>query len=176
MSPEDKFSLLFDVGKTICAAYTGFSVHEVEYCKCKSNWIGLQSFLLSNDPYEALIQLELNPVSDVVGYYQLFIGCMLQFPDENSNSRLSNLLCIIDDQDALDAVLKNSKMLRALLAISAKYQPFNSSSLFNLFYNCKRVLAHAFKKFPDMFKLNHLKSKSKSKRLRFTEQEIELFW
>lgn len=121
MSPEDKFSLLFDVGRSVCAAYTGFSTHEVEYCQHKSNWTGLQSFLLSNDPYEAMIHLELNPVSDVVGYYQLFVGCMLQFPDEDSNLRLSNLLSIIDDQDILDDVLKNSRMLRALLAISAKY-------------------------------------------------------
>ena len=38
MLPEDKFSLLFDVGKTVCAAYTGFSVHEVEYCQQRKNW------------------------------------------------------------------------------------------------------------------------------------------
>ena len=101
---------------------------------------------------------------------------MLQFPDESSNLRLSNLLNIIDEQDTLDDVLKNSRMLRALLAISAKYQQSNKLSLFNLFYNCKRVLAHAFKKFPDMFKLNLLKSRSKTRRLRFSENEIELFW
>ena len=121
MSPEDKFSLLFDVGRSVCAAYTGFSTYEDEYCQHKSNWTGLQSFLLSNDPYEAMIHLELNPVSDVVGYYQLFVGCMLQFPDEDRNLRLSNLLSIIDDQDVRDDVRKNSRMLRALLAISAKY-------------------------------------------------------
>ena len=86
------------------------------------------------------------------------------------------MLCIIDEQEALDEVLKNSRMLRALLAISSKHQPKSSHSLFNLFYNCKRVLAHAFKKFPDMFKLNLLKSKSKTRRLRFTQDEIELFW
>ena len=101
---------------------------------------------------------------------------MLQFPDESSNLRLSNLLNIIDEQDTLDDVLKNSRMLRALLAISAKYQQSNKLSLFNLFYNCKRVLAHTFKKFPDMFKLNLLKSRSKTRRLRFSENEIELFW
>lgn len=97
MSPEDKFSLLFDVGKTICAAYTGFSAHEVAYCQEKKNWASLQNFLLSNDPYEALIHLELNPVLDVISYYQLFVGCMLQFPDEEKNARLVNLLAIIDD-------------------------------------------------------------------------------
>ena len=69
MLPEDKFSLLFDVGKSICAAYTGFSSIEVQYCQQKINWTKLQSFLLSNDPYEAMIHLELNPIIDVVGYY-----------------------------------------------------------------------------------------------------------
>ena len=76
---------------------------------------------MSDDPYEALIHLELNPVSDIVGYYQLFVGCMLQFPGEDVNSRMKNLLSIIDEQEALDEVLKNSRMLRALLAISSKY-------------------------------------------------------
>lgn len=66
-------------------------------------------------------------------------------------------------------------MLRALLATSARYTQAGDS-LFKLFYNCKRVLAHAFKKFPDMFKLNLLKSKSKTRRLRFTQDEVELFW
>ena len=131
---------------------------------------------MSNDPYEALIQLEMNPVMDIVGYYQLFVGCMLQFPDEPENIRLKNLLGIIDDQENLDDVVKNSRMLRALLAISAKYQRSSKTSLFNLFYNSKRVLAHIFKKFPDMFKLNLLKSRNKSRILRFKPEEVNLFW
>ena len=69
MLPEDRFSLLFDVGKTICRAYTGFSAHEVEYCQSMLNWTCLQNFLLSADPYEALIHLDMNPIVDVVGYY-----------------------------------------------------------------------------------------------------------
>lgn len=32
MSLEDRFSLLFDVGKSICSAYTGFSIDEINYC------------------------------------------------------------------------------------------------------------------------------------------------
>lgn len=127
---------------------------------------------MSNDPYEAMIQLEMNPVLDIVGYYQLFVGCMLQFPDEPENARMANLLDIIDDQDLLDDVMKNSRMLRALLAISAKYKKSDRSALFSLFYNCKRVLAHVAKKFPDIFSLNLLKSKTKSRKLRFTPEEV----
>ena len=172
MSPEDKFSMLFDVGRAVCAAYTGFSAHEVQYCQQKSNWSNLKSFLMSDDPYEAIINLELNPVSNVVGYYQLFVGCMLQFPDEKKNMRLMNLLSIIDEQEALDAALNNTKMLKALLAISSKYSKSHSNMLFNLFYNCKRILAHTFKKFPDIFKMNLLKSRTKARRPRFTEEDI----
>lgn len=69
MCPDDKFSLLFDIGKSVCRAYTGFSKSEVQFCQDKSNWASLRSFLLSDDPYEALIHLDLNPVVDVVGYY-----------------------------------------------------------------------------------------------------------
>lgn len=83
------------------------------------------------------------------------------------------MLEIIDTQDTMDNALKNSKMLKALLAISAKYSNAKRNELFKLFYNCKRVLAHAFKKFPDLFKLNLLKSKTRSKRLRFTPEEVE---
>ena len=176
MSPEDKFSLLFDVGKTICAAYTGFSAHEIEYCQKKSNWSSLQSFLLSNDPYEALIHLELNPVIDVVGYYQLFVGCMLQFPDEEKNMRLANLLSIIDEQDSLDDALKNTKILKALLAISSRYSQSHRTTLFSLFLNCKRILAHTLKKFPDIFKMNLLRTRTKSRRPRFKKEDIEKFW
>ena len=101
---------------------------------------------------------------------------MIQFPDETSNLRLANLLEIIDNEDTLDAVMKNSRMLRVLLAISARYQASHKSLLFNVFYNCKRVLAHAFKKFPDLFSLNLLKSRSKTRKLRFSPEEIEMFW
>lgn len=92
MTHEERFSLLFDVGKSICAAYTGFSVYEVQYCQQKLNWMKLYDFLLSNNVYEAMIHLNLNPLKDIVGYYQLFVGCMLQFPDEDENIRLENLL------------------------------------------------------------------------------------
>ena len=131
---------------------------------------------MSDDPYEALIHLELNPLSDVVGYYQLLVGCMLQFPDEKKNMRLTNLLSIIDEQDVLDSALKNTKILKALLAISSKYSRSHSEQLFSLFYNCKRILAHVLKKFPDIFMMNLLKSRTKSRRPRFTKDEIEMFW
>ena len=32
MTVDDRFDLIFSVGKNICAAYTGFSVSEVAYC------------------------------------------------------------------------------------------------------------------------------------------------
>ena len=51
---------------------------------------------MSNDPYEALVNFSLHPIVDVVGYFQMFIGCMTQFPDEIENVRLNNLLHIID--------------------------------------------------------------------------------
>ena len=100
----------------------------------------------------------------------------MQFPDEKENIRLANLINIIDDQDTLDNVLKNSKMLRALLAISARYQQNRSEYFFMLFRNCKKILAHVFKKFPDMFRLNLLKSKGKIRKLRFSPEEIDKFW
>ena len=176
MSLEDRFSLLFDVGKSICSAYTGFSIDEINYCQQKTNWARLQNFLMSNDPYEAMIHLELNPIFDIIGYYQLFIGCMLQFPDEVENIRLKNLLEIIDQQNALDDALKNTKMLKALLAISAKYSSIHKDALFKLFFNCKRILAHTLRKFPDMFKLNLMRTKSKRKTLKFTQDDIIFFW
>ena len=140
----------------------------------RSRWHNV--LLLSEDPYEALIHLELNPLSAVVGYYQLFVGCMLQFPDEKMNKRLTNLLSIIDDQDTLDIALKNTKILKALLAISSRYSKSHNEALFSLFFNCKRILAHTLKKFPDIFKMNLLKSRTKARRLRFKEEEIEMFW
>lgn len=176
MTSEDRFTLLFDIGKSICAAYTGFSVHEIQYCKQKSNWLALQSTLMSNDPYEAMIQLSLNPIVDVIGYFQLFVGCMLQFPDEETNPRLKILLDIIDNQDILNDVIKNTKMLRALLAISIKYANTHKDAMFHLFFNSKRILAHILKKFPDIFKMNLMRTKSKNKKLKFKPNEIEVFW
>lgn len=176
MDSDQRFDLIFNVGKSICAAYTGFSKTEVAYCQQKSNWLHLQPFLESSDPYEALIHFSLHPAVDVVSYFQMFIGCMVQFPDEKENLRLKNLIEIIDKQQELDEALSNAKMMRALLAINAKYVKSDHSRFFMLFYNCKRVLAHVFWKFPDYFNLNILKTNRKSKSLRFKREEIGLFW
>ena len=100
----------------------------------------------------------------------------MQFPDEQTNVRLQNLLDIIDSKADLDEALTNTKMMRALLAINAKYNPRSQSAMFMLFYNCKRVLAHVFKKFPDYLKMNVLKSNRKHKKLRFRPEEIDVFW
>jgi len=92
------------------------------------------------------------------------------------NDRLSNLLEIIDSQQDLDAALTNAKMMRALLAINAKYVKSDPSRCFRLFYNCKRVLAHIFRKYPDYLDLNILRTNRKSKHLRFKKEEIDVFW
>ena len=176
MDLNERFDLIFEVGKSICQVYTGFSKSEVFYCSQKSNWIQLQSFLMSSNPYEALINFSLHPVVDVVGYFQLFIGCMIQFPDEMENDRLKNLLEIIDTQNELDDALTNARMMRALLAINAKYVKSQPSRYFWLFYNSKRVLAHVFRKYPDYLNLNILRTNRKSKNLRFKKEEIEIFW
>lgn len=176
MDIEQKFDLIYDVGKHICSCYTGFSKMEVYYCQQKSNWTPLQEFLMSNDPYEALISFSLHPVVDVVGYFQLFIGCMLQFPDERENVRLANLLHIIDNQFELDEALTNARMMRALLAISAKCVKSSPERYFNLFKNAKRILAHVFRKYPKYLDLNILRTNRKSKSLRFKPEEIEMFW
>ena len=84
------------------------------------------------------------------------------------------MLEIIDNQNAVDDVLKNSKMLKALLAISAKYTSARHNEFFKLFYHCKKILAHALKKFPDIMKLNLLRTKSN--KLRFTKEDIIKFW
>ena len=67
-------------------------------------------------------------------------------------------------------------MMRALLAINAKYSKTDPYRYFKLFYNCKRVLAHIFRKYPDYLNLNMLRTNRKSKTLRFNKEEIELFW
>lgn len=176
MDIDERFDLIYSVGKTICQAYTGFSKSEVIYCQQKTNWLQLQQFLMSNDPYEALIHFSLHPIVDVVGYFQLFVGCMMQFPDEVENTRLANLLEIIDNQQELDEALTNSRIMRALLAINAKYAKSSPYKCFKLFYNCKRVLAHVFRKYPDYLTLNILRTNKKSKSLRFKKEEIDIFW
>ena len=176
MDIEERFDLIFSVGRAICSAYTGFSKSEVAYCQQKSNWLQLQQFLMSDSPYEALIHFSLHPIVDVVGYFQLFVGCMVQFPDEQQNDRLANLLEIIDTQQELDDALTNAKMMRALLAINAKYVKSDKCRAFQLYYNCKRVLAHIFRKYPDYLDLNILRTNKKDKSLRFKKEEIDLFW
>ena len=176
MTDIERLDLIFDIGQRICAAYTGFSKTEVAYCLQKSNWLHLSSFLMSNDPYEALVHFSLHPLSDVLSYFQMFIACMVQFPDERQNARMQNLLEIVDTQTEFDDALTNAKMMRALLAVNAKYIKSSPNYYFMLFYNCKRLLAHVFKKFPDYLKLNILKTNRKSKSLRFKPEEIEMFW
>lgn len=67
-------------------------------------------------------------------------------------------------------------MMRALLAINAKYVKSSPDRCFMLFKNCKKVLAHVFKKYPKYLDLNILRTSRKSKALRFKKEEIEMFW
>lgn len=87
------------------------------------------------------------------------------------------MLQIIDnDEGTLDAALKNNRLMRALLAVAANYAPKNPSRCFWLYYNTKRLLAHIFKKNPSWLKLNVLRTNSKVKKLRFTEEDIETYF
>ena len=89
---------------------------------------------------------------------------------------MSNLLAIIDEHHELDEALTNARMMRALLAVAAKYVKSSPNRYFNLFKNAKRVLAHIFKKYPKYLDLNILRTNSKHKSLRFKPEEVELFW
>lgn len=176
MDIDKKFDLIFQLGKQVCASYSGFSKHEIAYCQQKLNWMCIQQFLESIDPYEALIHFSLHPLIDVVSYFQLFVGCMIQFPDEDKNYRMINLLEIIDNQTELDDALSNSKIMRALLAIAANYVNSSPYRCYMLYYNAKRVLAHILKKYPKYFDLNIMHSHSKHKQLRFKKEEIDKFF
>lgn len=86
------------------------------------------------------------------------------------------MLNIIDTQNELDEALTNARMMRALLAISVKYDETSPRKYFLLFLNAKRVLAHIFKKYPKYLDLNILRTNRKSKALRFKPEEIDVFW
>ena len=95
----------------------------------------------------------------------------------DENERLDVLLQVIDnDEGTLEAALKNSRLMRALLAVAANYVPRNPSRFFWLYYNTKRILAHIFKKNPSWLRLNILRTNSKVKKLRFTEEDIETYF
>lgn len=66
---DQRFDLIFEVGRSICSAYTGFTKMEVFYCQQKHNWLELRPFLMSNSIYEALMNFSMHPVADVVSYY-----------------------------------------------------------------------------------------------------------
>jgi hypothetical protein len=93
------------------------------------------------------------------------------------NDRLEVLLEVIDnDEGVLEPALKNNRLMRALLAVAANLSKRNPSRCFWLYYNTKRILAHVFKKHPSWLKLNILRTNSKTKKLRFSEEEIDLYF
>ena len=93
------------------------------------------------------------------------------------NDRLEVLLEVIDnDEGVLEPALKNNRLMRALLAVAANHSKRNPSRCFWLYYNTKRILAHVFKKHPTWLKLNILRTNSKVKKLRFSKEEVELYF
>lgn len=176
MGDQSKFEFIFSIGKQACSACTGFSKTEIRYCRQRRNWAWLAEFLDADGPYEALISFSLKPAPGVVGYFQLFTGCMVQAPGEKENPRLANLLRIIDTRAEFDEALTNARMMRALLALGAKYDRSSPGKRFSLFLNAKRVLAHAFRKYPKYLDLNILRAKRKGGSPRFKPEEIDAFW
>jgi hypothetical protein len=88
----------------------------------------------------------------------------LSFSDEKNNNRLDNILIIIDTQILLDDIITHTKILKSLLAL------INAGSMYDQFEiktNCKKVLAHVFKKFPKLLESNIVRSKT-SRKFRFT--------
>lgn len=83
---------------------------------------------------------------------------------------------IDSDEGVLEPALKNSRLMRAMLAVAANLSKRNPSRCFWLYYNMKRILAHIFKKHPDWLKLNILRTNSKIKKLRFSEEDVELYY
>ena len=137
------------------------------------SWEKLRSVLFAEDMYEAIIMLSMSPMTNVVNYYQLFVGCMLDFSDYHDNTKLKLVLDIIDKEDALDSAVKNTKIVRALLAIKAHYCKSDPSRCCWLFENANRMLAHIFQKYPDFLKLNFVKTNTKVKKFRFTEDDVK---
>lgn len=178
MSIEEQLDLIFQVGSRVCASYIGFTRTEISWCQVKSNWFALQGVVFSSNPYEAMIMLGMSQIQNVAVFFQLFVACALTFGLKSAeNDRLEVLLEVIDnDEGVLEPALKNNRLMRALLAIAANYTKKNPSRCFWLYYNTKRILAHIFKKHPDWLKLNILRTNSKIKKLRFTEEDIEIYF
>lgn len=164
MTIEQKFDLIFQVGSAVCTSFTGFSKSEMIYCKNKYNWGTIRQFLMSDSPYEAIINLDLHPISNLMDYFQLLMGSLLTFADEENNNRLDNIIMIIDNMDMLDMVVTHTKLLKAMLALVHAGTSYNQ---FNIKSNCRKVLAHVFKKFPKLLESNAVRSRN-SRKFRFT--------
>lgn len=178
MTIEEQLDLIFQVGSRVCASYTGFTQTEVAWCQSKSNWLALQGVVFSSNPYEAMIMLGMSQIQNVTVFFQLFVACALTFElKSGGNDRLEVLLEVIDnDEGVLEPALKNNRLMRALLAVAANHSQRNPSRCFWLYYNTKRILAHVFKKHPAWLKLNILRTNSKAKKLRFSKEDVELYF
>lgn len=127
---------------------------------------------MSNSHYEAIINFDLHPVSNLMDYFQLIIGSLLTFANEDNNSRLDNIITIIDSTEILDNVITHTKILKALLALVHAGSSYNQ---FNIKANCQKMLAHIFKKFPKLLESNIVRSKN-SRKFRFTQQDVDKYF
>jgi hypothetical protein len=169
MDIDEKFDCIFHIGSSVCSAFNGFSKSEILYCRNKTNWYKIRQFLLSSNPYEALINYDLNPISNLIDYFQLVIGSILTF---DNDERLNNLIIILDEHDKFDIVFTHTKILKSLLALQRAGSSYNN---FNIKINCKKLLAHIFKKFPKLLESNIVRS-SKTRKFRFTEDDVQKYF
>ena len=136
----------------------------------------IYSIVMASNPYDALISIDLSPTFSIISFFQILIGCMIQFEEETTNERLENLLHIIDNHSHLDSLVTNTKIIRSLLALSSSYQHNHVKCNFSMFMNAKRILAHVFNKFPDFLKMNLMRTKGKTRKQKFTQADISSFW
>ena len=176
MDDNEKFELIIAIGKIIVSEYSSFSLNEKLFCQNAANWMPVRDVVMASNHYEALISMELNPTFSIINFFQMLIGCMIQFQEETTNDRLENLLQIIDNHDQLDRLITNTKIIRSLLVLNSSFQKKNKLCNFGIFLNAKRILAHVFKKFPDFLKMNVIRTKGKLRKQKFTQEDISAFW
>ena len=181
MTNDDRYiEISCQLASALIAGYTGFSKVEKQYCLNKSSWLKVKDMLKADGMYQICMYLTMTPMFDVISWCQLIVGyaCLSAFlrqyrSVEESDAKLKTILDIIDEESMIDIAVKNTKILRLLLA---------ARSYTNRTFKCKdlhicisKLLAHIFKKFPDLFKLNFVKTNSKVKKLRFTEADMQKY-
>lgn len=170
---EGEFQKICQAGAHVCCAFTCFSQMEKDWMSSAQSWNRIRPVIVSEGVFEAVLNMQLGKQVDVPTYMQLLISCMLDFNTEWSKTRLEVLLKLIDTQTEIDEALVNSKIIKALVALGCKRHKFD---YYHIFSNCKKVLAHIFKKNPQWLQANAIRSRSKFRRMRFTEKDIEKYF